>query len=408
MSDNSELYAEPPTSPEEAAIIKELDQDDVQTEQLTDAQIEEKYLNNQSRLFIQRNDFLVLNLLDMFKQDGVLDLTPAYQRRTRWDTTKRSHLIESLLMNVPIPPIFLYETVLAKYEVMDGQQRLSTIRAFYNNEFKLTHLKMWPELNGLTYKNLPPKIQSGLLRRGLSAVIILTESSPSDEKALELRQYVFERLNTGGEKLNAQEVRNCIYASNFNEMLVQASRSDAFTTAWGIPAKETGEPQKVSKKLQRSTLFRKMLDCEIVLRYFALSDLDHMRGGMKLTLDRYMMQMKSASLDQCDTLCSEYVSVLESALSVYGKSLFRIPDAHQQLNGRRSVTLSDAILLGFRAHLDHRAQLIKNREQLVKDTAVFLRDKETLNLFIGAGNTKSIFEQRIRAMTEFLAKYAVD
>jgi uncharacterized protein with ParB-like and HNH nuclease domain len=81
----------------------------------------------------------------MVKSRDVLDLFPSYQRRPRWSPAKQSKLIESLLMNIPIPPIFLYERDLAKYEVMDGQQRLSTIRAFFEDQFKLQGLKKWPD-----------------------------------------------------------------------------------------------------------------------------------------------------------------------------------------------------------------------------------------------------------------------
>jgi hypothetical protein len=126
---------------EQDALINELEDDETPTEDLTEAAIEAKYDSNQNQIFIQRNDFLIPNILQMVKNRDVLDLSPSYQRRTRWNDKKRSHLIESLLMNVPIPPLFLYERDLAKYEVMDGQQRLDAIRSFLANEFKLRDLK---------------------------------------------------------------------------------------------------------------------------------------------------------------------------------------------------------------------------------------------------------------------------
>ena len=181
---------------EEDILIEELEDDETPPEALGESAIESKYDSKQNQIFIQRNDFLIPNILQMVKNRDVLDLSPSYQRRTRWNDKKRSHLIESLLMNVPIPPIFLYERDLAKYEVMDGQQRLNTIRSFIDNEFRLKDLKTWPELNGRRYHDLPPRIQAGLMRRGLAAVIVLTESGQDEVTAMELRQYVFERLNT--------------------------------------------------------------------------------------------------------------------------------------------------------------------------------------------------------------------
>ena len=164
-------------------------------------------------------------------------MSPPYQRRMRWNDTKRSHLIESLLMNIPIPPIFLYERDYAQYEVMDGQQRLASVRSFFRNEFKLRDLKVWPELNGRDFRDLPLKIQRGLERRGLAAVIILTESSKDPKAAMEIRQYVFERLNTGGERLNPQEIRNCLYASHFNDIADLIGTKPAVHDGMGRPPK---------------------------------------------------------------------------------------------------------------------------------------------------------------------------
>ena len=96
---------------EQEALIGELEDDEAPAEDLTEIAIEAKYDNNQNQIFIQRNDFLIPNILQMVKNRDVLDLSPSYQRRPRWNDKKRSHLIESLLMNVPIPPIFLYEQI---------------------------------------------------------------------------------------------------------------------------------------------------------------------------------------------------------------------------------------------------------------------------------------------------------
>ena len=220
---------------EEELILEDLDIEDTDPTALTENEIEAKYDKGQARIVIQRNDFLVPNLLEMFKNKEVLDMSPAYQRRARWNDKKKSHLIESLLMNIPIPPIFLYEREYAQYEVMDGQQRLNSIRSFFSNEFRLRELRVWPELNGRDFRDLPQKIRRGLERRGLAAVIILTESGKQPDEVMELRQYVFDRLNTGGERLNPQEIRNCLYASKFNEMLISIARDAEFTSAWAIP-----------------------------------------------------------------------------------------------------------------------------------------------------------------------------
>ncbi|BAQ62700.1 conserved hypothetical protein [Geminocystis sp. NIES-3708] len=94
-------------------------------------------------------------------------LNPEYQRRKRWDDIRKSRLIESFILNVPIPPIFLYEVDYSIYEVMDGQQRLTAIYDFYKGRFELKGLEYWRELNGRKYNNLPEQVKRGIDRRYL-------------------------------------------------------------------------------------------------------------------------------------------------------------------------------------------------------------------------------------------------
>src|SRR4051812_15095269 len=140
---------------------------------LSPAEIEQKYDSGQNRLNQERNDFLLPQILDFVKQKKWLNLRPEYQRRLVWDRTKKSRFIESLLMNIPVPPVFLYETDLSRYEVMDGQQRLNTIVEFYDNQLRLSGLEIWSPLNGLTFQQCPPRIKSGLDRRRISANVLL-------------------------------------------------------------------------------------------------------------------------------------------------------------------------------------------------------------------------------------------
>lgn len=392
---------------EENGIFEELESDNVEKVTISESDIIKKYDEGQARIIIQRNDFLIPNILQMIKDREILNLAPSYQRRKRWDMTKRSHLIESLLINIPIPPIFLYERDLAKYEVMDGQQRMDAIRGFFKNEYTLTNLKKWPELNGRTYSALPARIQAGLTRRGLAAIIILTESGQSEDAAMEIRQYVFERLNTGGEKLNAQEIRNCIYASPFNDMLVEISRSSQFTNAWNIPPKERDEPQKVSKTLENNRLYSVMADCEIVLRFFALKDMNYFKGGMKRALDDCMKRMKSLSKKECLALKVKYLNCLEIASKTFGPILFRLPNKKGELIARHSVPLSDAILLGINSLNNTEKRTIQaSSAKVVGEMKKMLNSEESYKTLVGHANTKSSIVDRIDLVTKMFKTVA--
>lgn len=201
---------------------------------------------------------------------------------------KKSLLIESLLMNIPIPPVFLFEKDYNSYEVMDGLQRLSTIQDFLNDDLKLSSLEYWTELNGKRFSELPNILQRGLLRRTISAIVLLAESSRQADDD-DIRMILFKRLNTGGIQLNPQELRNALYPGNFNDMLIRVSESDLFRDVWGIPKYDESENTNPSKELMENSLYKTMGDCEIVLRFFAIRDAlgdDHdFVGGPPVWLD---------------------------------------------------------------------------------------------------------------------------
>ena len=207
----------------------------MQSSDLTDRQIEKIFDQGRFRLHQDRNDFMLPQVLDFIEKRMWMNIRPEYQRRLRWDATKKSRLIESFLMNVPIPPIFLYENDVNRYEVMDGQQRLNSVIEYYNNEYGLRGLKVWSSLNGKRFSDLPPRIRRGLDRAKISAIILVADPSESGDRELgDIRTQVFHRLNTGGVSLNAQELRNCVYAGSFNDLIIELASDRLFTDAWRI------------------------------------------------------------------------------------------------------------------------------------------------------------------------------
>src|SRR6202012_4909716 len=102
-----------------------------------DRAIDERYSRGEGRIVIETNREKLPGFVEAMKKPNYMDLRPFYQRRPRWDSKKQSLLIESFIMNIPVPPIFLYEKEFNSYEVMDGQQRLTALKEFYDNNLKL-------------------------------------------------------------------------------------------------------------------------------------------------------------------------------------------------------------------------------------------------------------------------------
>ena len=238
----------------------------------SDRAIEKFFERGRLRVVQDRNDFFLRHVVDFIEDRKWGNLTPEYQRRLRWDNKKKSKLIESFIMNVPVPPVFLYEEGIGRFEVMDGQQRLNAIIEFLQNRFKLSGLKTWPALNGRSFSDLPPSIKRGLERAKVSAITLTSDTSDASINNLDLRAQVFERLNTGGERLNPQELRNSLYSSQFNRLIIKLSREPKFTEAWEIPNYEDNllSDESPTDVLKKNMLFKRMTDVEIALTFFRL------------------------------------------------------------------------------------------------------------------------------------------
>ena len=126
----------------------------IATGAMPDQAIEKAFEGGRLRVVQDKNDFFLIHVTDFIKGRKWGNLRPEYQRRLRWDNKKKSKLIESFIMNVPVPPVFLYETSVGEFEVMDGQQRLNTVVEYFSNEFDLESLAIWPDLNGRNFSRL--------------------------------------------------------------------------------------------------------------------------------------------------------------------------------------------------------------------------------------------------------------
>ena len=369
----------------------------------TDQEIEDAYANNSFRVIYQSNNFFLPQIQSLINGQEVLNLRPEYQRRLRWQPKEKSLLIESLLLNIPIPPIFLYEGEMARYEVMDGQQRLNAVHEFLENSYRLIGLQKLSFLNGRDYKKLPPKLRRGLDRSSISAVVLLQETKADKADPFQVRRYVFERLNTGGRPLNAQEMRNSIYKSSFNDMIVKLARNAAFCRVFDIPEYTAVDENEYyeNPQRQRNNLYRTMGDCQLVLRFFALQEDAHITGSMRNILDRCMKRNMDLDSERVDHLRAEFVRTIEACEKIFGEKAFKLP-ATSKSTERTSVALYDAIMVSMARRTGSTDSFITNAASI--RTGIQNLIENNLPLLTGRANTSAAIKERLTEVGKILDK----
>lgn len=358
----------------------------------------EKYADSQLQVVRETKDYQ-LDYLQHALQPGkeLIDISPAYQRRLRWSNKKKSLLIESFLLNIPVPPIFLFETDYNSYEVIDGRQRLDAVSSFLANDYSLTGLEYWNELNRKRFNDLPKVLQRGLLRRSLSAVVLLAETRSASEGFIDVRRVLFDRLNTGGISLNPQELRNALHPGRLNALLIELARSAPFTKAWSIPPYTPGEEKSPPEVLAKNPLFASLADAELVLRFFALRDaFDSGSGSLRLILDRYMAAHADVDEETANVMKQEYLQLLQRLTDLFDGRPFRLP------NGRISRPLYDALMIALSRSpdLDLGSNAQKIRSTLSQALAA---ETETYEILVGRGNTMAAIRARAELASDILA-----
>ncbi len=373
-------------------------------EHLSDPEINEKYASGEGRIVVENNREKLPGFYQQLLNRDYMDLRPFYQRRPRWDEERQSRLIESFLINLPVPPIFLYEKSFNSYEVMDGQQRITAIKDFFGNKLRLKGLQYWPELNGRTYDTLPKMVKAGIDRRSISSIVMLKESAPEDEDAIRLREIVFERLNTGGIELERQEIRNALFHGAFNELLMELSRHDVIRRAWRLPEYHPDEMASGNTALLDNNFFKKMEDVELVLRFFALRNVEHYTRGMQGFLDLYMGRASRLSSVAQHRLRDLFLSVMDLVDEVYGDTAFQPYDPeNDQWAPRPQKAFFDAVTVGFSRHIDEREMLIARKDLILENTKLLFKKHER-GTFTGRGNTKADIQNRIDLFSEMLSE----
>ncbi|MFI3214473.1 MAG: DUF262 domain-containing protein [Eubacteriales bacterium] len=266
------------------------------------------------KIRIDTRPFSVRYLVDLIEA-GEIELSPDFQREFVWtDIKRRSRLIESLMLRVPLPAFYLAQDEEGHFKVVDGMQRLTVIHSFINNEFKLKGLEYLTEYDGCWFDKKKksgdsiPDMYKRRIEQTQLFINIIDPDTPSNVK-----YDIFKRINTGGKELNAQEIRNSLADDNTRAFINKLSNSNEFLEATNRSIKKT-----------------RMADKEIVLRFIAfyLADnfmLDQLsyKGNMDNYLDDTIELINKSKESELRVVEMDFQKSMQNAYIIFGEKAFR-------------------------------------------------------------------------------------
>lgn len=356
------------------------------------------------KIKVRRDTFSVYQVFDMMhKENGDIDLNPEFQRNFVWDNARKSLLIESILLGIPIPVLYFAENKKGEYHVVDGMQRLTTIKQFLNNEFALKNLEYLHECEGMFYKKDGKVKDSKVLNRKYSRRIeqaqlninIIESTSPS-----EVKYDIFKRLNTGGRPLNNQEIRNCLALQFVRNILRDMASSAEFKNATG---ESIGDIRMDAQ--------------EMALRFcgFYLEKVDGIisyPGEMNPFLDQTLDKLNEMQPSRLKSIAEEFKFSMKTCFYLFGKYCFRkclsehlIADSKKQLiNKSLFITWAIEVLNFKNSNIKKKVKEGEFAKILAKEfdkkgeyyNAITLNTSSIKNLDLAFSYAKQILKKQIK------------
>jgi hypothetical protein len=269
---------------------------------------------------------------------------PEFQRSPNaWNKDKKSMFIESLILNLPLPPFYLNKNKESKYIVIDGLQRLTAILDFFAGKFKLEGLKALPWLNGFDFgmlENEYAQVLSKIEDKNIPFYTIM----PSVPMAVTYD--IFRRINTGGTSLERQEIRNCIYIGPSTRLLKRLSENEVFR-----------------KVIDEGISSKRMKDRESILRCLAFSsksNIEDYESNLDDYLSNKMKDINNYNDDEINELENRFLKIMEVIFVVFDKNAFRLPS-----KGNRGVINIAVMESIYNAFARYELDAIKNNKNKV-------------------------------------------
>ena len=304
---------------------------------------------------VRRESFSVFEVNRMMTDKNDIDLNPDFQRNFVWDNARKSALIESILLGIPLPVFYFAESKSGMYHVIDGLQRLSTIKSYLRNEFPLTRLEhLQDECEGRFYiedvKN--PKIKDKYLERKYSrrlenaqlVVYVIESTSPG-----KVKYDIFKRINTGGRPLNHQEVRNCIADNTVRKYLKRLASSKEFLSATGGSVSDSR--MDAQELVLRFTGFKMEHDGEVIYN-----------GDMNDFLDTVLDKLNKVSNSRLKEYENAFLSSMRINFHLFGEFCFRKCLTVHLKPGARKQFINKALFVTWSIEV----LKLKDTEELIK------------------------------------------
>lgn len=255
-------------------------------------------------------------------QKGRIIVDPEWQRKYVWDRKRASRLIESFLIDLPVPVIYLAVNDEGKYEVIDGLQRLTSVFDFFENDFALTGLEIRSDLSGKKFSELSVDHQSKLEDATLRT-FELSQTTPKD-----LMFIIFERLNTGGMALNDMEIRNCLYRGGLNDLLKELSQNEDFRAC----VNQTG-------------VDKRMADRTLVLRFLAFYQMTYTkaRKGLKAYFNEFFTTYRNPPPEKLKEFRSAFKHAMRACYTVFGNKAFRLRRVYEKGGGEWTPRMNASV-----------------------------------------------------------------
>ena len=340
----------------------------------------------------QAKDFSIREFASML-QDGDLDLQPEYQRKYVATPKIASKLIESVIMDVPIPVIYLAEEQDGTYSVIDGQQRLTSFLSFINGKypsgdtFKLTGLKVYKELNRKTFSDLEKEHQNKIRKTTLHTIVIKKESNE------DVKFEIFERLNTGSIKLNEDEIRNTVYRGNYIKLLAELEESETFHNV-----------------VQKDNYKKRMIYRGMILRFFAISEKSYLnyQPSMKQFCNKELRDNRFLTDEKTKEYRNRFNDCIDLVKVVFGETAFRryIPTDKEREQGnwtttRINMALYDIQMCGFVNYSKN--EVLRNadfiREAMIE---LMINNREFIDSILIQTSNKEVLKKRFKIWFEKL------